>query len=1171
MNRVNLYRVARLLCAAGIAGTWPVAAVQRNDDTATGTTGLNAASTKTYPSGLTVTYAVTGNNVDLTDNLATMASAPGTASTMFAPNLPLGTRGIRLTAGDVACRFANDALEARCPAGTLTVTFSRPVTDPVLHFGANGSQSVVGTRIISGRAVHVLSGANAAGVSLAMPGGAVNLDTPDGVTLDVANPRYNGSDCATFQQPITQPAGCGSVRVRGTLTSVAFDVALAGVRNVAGLRADVAADAYVVTATVDEDFGDAPASYDEGAAASHVVGGLRLGAAIDAENATVFNDPAAPVAPGPNAVAAGANNNGAAGDGLDDDGLATVPPLHAGLIGRTYTLTSAIAGAAAPGTLCGWIDFDRDGRFGTGERACATFAAGAATAALDWTVPAAFASGRTYARLRVSHDGNGVRNPTGRVDSGEVEDYMIETRPAVRAIKALHPADDAGRFSLSIGGTAFATGVGDAGDTGFRTVYHRADTGAPDILVPGDIATTPVAVPVAETQDTPGGVYVSGHACVDGTGATVASGAGTSARVTLPASVTGAAANGRAQSVTCTFVNRLASMAVTKQTPTRVVDAPGAITYTIGVTNTGAAALTGVNLVDTLPDGRRGATTFLSGDVNGDGVLDTGETWIYRADYVATQADIDAGANLVNRVAVTTAQIATPQVATATTAVARRPSLAVTKTTPVGTVGAPGVIPYTITVTNTGNVALTNVVPLDTLPDGSVGAVTFESGDTDGDRELDLGETWTWRASYAATQRDIDAGATLVNTVSATAAQVPTPVTATAATTVARRPSLAVAKTTPVDAVDAPRQIPYTIAVTNTGNVALTNVVPLDTLPGGGVGTVTFVSGDTDGDRELDLGETWTYAANYTATQRDIDNGEALVNTVSVTATQVPVPVSATATTGIVRRPSLAVTKTTPVDVVGAPRVIPYTITVQNTGNVALTDVRLVDTLPDGSAGTVTRLSGDTNADERLDVGETWIYGASYRATQRDIKTGSTLINRVAVTSAQTPLPVAAEAATAARAGPALAVDKTTPTTRIGAPGTIEYAIVLINAGNVALSGIALVDTMPDGSLGDVAFVSGDTDGDRELDVDETWIWRASYEATQRDILAGEALVNTVSATATQVPKPATARATTLIDPPPPPRQIAAVPALAGLALPALLAGLCGIAFATQRRRGLRR
>lgn len=1054
MNRVNLYRAVRLLCAAGIAGTWSAAAVQRNDDTATGTTGLNAASTKTYPSGLTVTYAVTGTNVNLADNLATVASAPGTASTMFAPNLPLETRGVRLRVGDVPCAFANDALQTTCPAGTLTVSFSRPVTDPVLHFGANGSQSVVGARIVSGRAVHVLSGANAASVSLAMPGGAVNLDTRDGITLDLADPRYNGSDCAAFQPPITRPAGCGSVRVRGTVTTVAFDVSIAGSRNGTGARGDVAPDAYVVTATVDEDFGDAPASYDEGAAASHVVGSLRLGAAIDAENATVFNDPAAPVAPGPNAVAAGATNNGAAGDGLDDDGLATVPPLHAGLIGRTYTLTTAIADAAAPGTVCGWIDFDRDGRFGTGERACATFAAGAATAALDWTVPAAFASGRTYARLRVSHDGNGVRNPTGRVDSGEVEDYMIETRPAVRAIKALHPAGDAGRFSLSIGGAAFATGVGDAGDTGFRTVYHRADTGAPDILVPGDIATTPVAVPVAETQDTPGGIYVSGHACVDGTGATVASGAGTSTRVTLPASVTGAAANGRAQSVTCTFVNRLASMAVTKRTPTRVVDAPGAIAYTIGVTNTGAAALTGVNLVDTLPDGRRGATTFLSGDVNGDGVLDGGETWIYGAGYAATQADIDAGADLVNRVAVTTAQIAMPQVATATTAVARRPSLAVTKTTP-------------------------------------------------------------------------------------------------------------------VDVIDAPREVPYTITVTNTGNVALTNVLPVDTLPGGGIGIVTRLSGDTNGDDRLDVGEAWTYAASYAATQRDIDNGKALVNTVSATAAQVPTPAIATATTDVVRRPSLAVTKTTPVEVVGAPHVIPYTITVTNTGNVALTDVLPVDTLPDGSIGTVARLSGDTNADDRLGVGETWIYGASYAATQADIKAGSALVNRVAVTSAQTPLPVAADATTAVRVGPALAVDKTTPTTRIGAPGTIEYAIVLINSGNVALSGIALVDTMPDGSLGDVAFVSGDTDGDRELDVDETWTWRARYDATQRDIVAGTALVNTVSATATQVPKPATARATTLVDPPPP--RVAAVPALAGLALLALLTGMCGIAYATGRRRAQQR
>ncbi len=75
------------------------------------------------------------------------------------------------------------------------------------------------------------------------------------------------------------------------------------------------------------------------------------------------------------------------------------------------------------------------------------------------------------------------------------------------------------------------------------------------------------------------------------------------------------------------------------------------------------------------------------------------------------------------------------------------------------------VITYTVTVDNTGNISLTNVTVDDTLL--GVGGLTYVSGDTDSDGELDVTETWTYTGQYIVTQADMDAGTTLHNVVTA--------------------------------------------------------------------------------------------------------------------------------------------------------------------------------------------------------------------------------------------------------------------------------------------------------------------------------------------------------------------------------------------------------------------
>ncbi|MEM1378078.1 MAG: VCBS domain-containing protein, partial [Pseudomonadota bacterium] len=101
------------------------------------------------------------------------------------------------------------------------------------------------------------------------------------------------------------------------------------------------------------------------------------------------------------------------------------------------------------------------------------------------------------------------------------------------------------------------------------------------------------------------------------------------------------------------------------------ITAPGTLTYTISVDNTGSVDLTGVSLSDTISQG----TTILSltigptlsGDTDSDGQLDTTETWVYTATYNATSANIDDGGDIINIATVGTNETTGTQTASAST------------------------------------------------------------------------------------------------------------------------------------------------------------------------------------------------------------------------------------------------------------------------------------------------------------------------------------------------------------------------------------------------------------------------------------------------------------------------------------------------------------------------
>ncbi|MCS5491195.1 DUF7507 domain-containing protein, partial [Algoriphagus limi] len=257
-------------------------------------------------------------------------------------------------------------------------------------------------------------------------------------------------------------------------------------------------------------------------------------------------------------------------------------------------------------------------------------------------------------------------------------------------------------------------------------------------------------------------------------------------------------------------------------------------------------------------------------------------------------------------------------------------ALSVTKTqigglNPVTAAGQ--IITYEIVVENTGSAILTNVVVSDDL----AGSATLIGGDDVNPGVLDIGEIWTYSAAYTVTQNDIDSGLDLINTASVTTFELPTPLEDSASTGVSQTAELTVTKTADVTTYDAVDDvITYTITVQNTGNVTLTNVSVTDPLTGLDETIASLAPGVTE-----------TYTTTYTITQADLDAGS-VENT--ATATDGTTTGSDTETVTADELPELTVTKTADVTTYDAvDDVITYTITVQNTGNVTLTNVSVTD------------------------------------------------------------------------------------------------------------------------------------------------------------------------------------------------------------------------------------
>jgi len=303
---------------------------------------------------------------------------------------------------------------------------------------------------------------------------------------------------------------------------------------------------------------------------------------------------------------------------------------------------------------------------------------------------------------------------------------------------------------------------------------------------------------------------------------------------------------------------------------------PGdAINYTYIVANPGNVPLSSVSVTDD----RINAVIYQGGDTDGDGLLDTNESWVFTATYNVTAQDPSP---LTNTASASGTYGSRTVISWAVASVdILQPAIAITNTANSTQVHDGGAITYTYTVTNPGGMPISDVWVTDSFnygvnsPDGmsmfviSVNStdITYESGDDNEDGVLDGNEAWVFDRTYVA----IEDASPLVNTATVygidSGGQ-----TVTAYDTVAvdiLRPDIMLT-IIPDPAELLPPfpesvNITWTYSVTNTGNTLLSDVYVASEM----VRDPLYQSGDTNDNGMLDTAETWIFTGYYTT--GDID------------------------------------------------------------------------------------------------------------------------------------------------------------------------------------------------------------------------------------------------------------------------------------------------------------
>ena len=432
-----------------------------------------------------------------------------------------------------------------------------------------------------------------------------------------------------------------------------------------------------------------------------------------------------------------------------------------------------------------------------------------------------------------------------------------------------------------------------------------------------------------------------------------------------------------------------------------------------------------------------------------------------------------------------------------------------------GLVDAGDKIPYTFTVTNSGQIALQNIA----VSDAKVGAVTCPQATL----AVGASETCTAASDYTVTAGDVATGS-VVNTATASGHAPNSGETITSAPSstttplVAPAPALTVVKSaSPSSAATytAGQVIAYSFVVTNSGNVPMNGVtVNEGAFTGSGAMSapscpVTFLA----------VGAQEVCTSSYTLTQPDVDAGS-ITNSATATGTPTgsPTPVTSppsSVTVPTPPQPAITLVKSAaPATPTAAGQAIIYSFLVTNTGNVDLTGI----TVNEGAFSGTGAMSGVNCPQASLVPGEAETCTASYALTQADVDAGS--VSNTATVTGTSPdnTPITSASSTApltVASSPGLTMVKSADRTNLTAAGqVIHYSFAVTNTGNVTISSTTITEGAFNGhgTMSSITCPGAIT----PLAPGDSVVCSASYTVVAADLTNGQ-LVNTATASGTAV------------------------------------------------------
>ncbi|WP_373396588.1 gliding motility-associated C-terminal domain-containing protein [Algoriphagus halophilus] len=279
---------------------------------------------------------------------------------------------------------------------------------------------------------------------------------------------------------------------------------------------------------------------------------------------------------------------------------------------------------------------------------------------------------------------------------------------------------------------------------------------------------------------------------------------------------------------------------------------------------------------------------------------------------------------------------------------------------------------YSLTVTNTGNVILYDVIISDPLTSLNLNVGTIAPGLSS-----------TINSPYTVTQSDMDAGSILnVATTSGTTVKGEVVEDQDEVTVEAVRiPNIDLNKTVDLESVSREGIVlNYTLEVTNTGNVTLSSGNLVDPKTGLSLPNISLAPGEMK-----------SFSTTYTVTLQDLLSGKPILNIATVNAVDTfsgtTVQAQGQATVSVNLEPGIEIVKTADIEEATFPgQEITYTLTVTNTGTAPLVNVLVSDPL--------------TGFEETIGLllpNETEVFTTTYMVTLDDLRNKEQVSNTATV------------------------------------------------------------------------------------------------------------------------------------------------------------------------------